>query len=172
MAEEGIVRHHQAGKEAGGWAVLQGRWKEGSLEKQRGREARAKDRIHGPEEGQGNESVLLSPCSAILRCAGRVELVWGRGTKRAVSVQNGHMGTKGVGNRGQKGCGPAGWAWASLPHGTQHPRAKGQAWDDIGAKSPKERPSGMTNLRIQTEYGGHRAESVQSPGGTREGAEK
>lgn len=60
--------------------------------------------------------------------------------KRAVSVKNGHMGTKRVGNRGQKGCGPAVWAWASLSHGTQHPRArlraKGQAWDDIGAKGP------------------------------------
>lgn len=51
-------------------------------------------------------------------------------------------------------------------------RAKGQTWDDIGAKGPKERPSGMTSLRIQTEYRGHRAERVQSPGGTREGAEK
>lgn len=39
-----------------------------------------------------------------------------------------------------KGCSPAGWAWASLPQELSTPgqgfRAKGQAWDDKGAKGP------------------------------------
>lgn len=67
-------------------------------------------------------------------------MVWGWGMKRAVSVQNGHMGLREWGTEGRRAAAQQGGHGLASPTELSTPgqgfRAKGQAWDDIGAKGP------------------------------------